>query len=62
MTTKVIEPPTPKFERLVVEATPTGYVTMNIDNQNRYPDRITGSFESFAALTSWLKKNLVQRG
>lgn len=54
-------PPQPKFERVVIEATPNGYIVLHLDSQGRYPDRCIGSFESFASLTQWLKKNLVPR-
>lgn len=52
----------PKHNRVLIESTQNGYVISNPDAQrNPYCSAILASFESFASLTQWLKKNMVQR-
>lgn len=51
-----------KHNRVLIESTQNGYVISNPDAQrNPYCSAILASFESFASLTQWLKKNMVQR-
>lgn len=58
---KVATPPQPKHGKLWIETTDNGYVLMKATEPGHYGSNIVASFESFASLTQWLKKNMVQR-
>lgn len=52
----------PKHAELFIVTTENGYIVNKPDAQRSNYGSITiASFESFASLTQWLKKNMVQR-